>query len=106
VLTQINIQELEDRVNGKKARAIRKASELNEKMNLREPDYRVSKEKKKVVYESTLEEGLVVTKARTIKMQSIVNLNKLQYRNFKKVFNEMPRPLRSVIQENPKQEQE
>jgi len=45
-------------------------------------------------------------KARTITLQSIVNINRVQYRNFKKVFNDMPKPSRSVIQENPKQEQE
>ena len=85
-MTQINIQESEDSVNGKKARAIRKASELNEKLDLKNPDYRVSKEKKKVVYDSEMVDGLMVTKARTITLQSIVNLNKLQYRNLKRLL--------------------
>lgn len=97
---------MEGSVNGKKARAIRKAAQLNGKLDLKTPDYRVSKERKKVVYDSEMVDGLMVNKARTITLQSIVNINRLQYRNFKKVFNDMPRPSRSVIQENPKQEQE
>ena len=56
----INTQELEGSVNGKKARAIRKAAQLNGKLDLKTPDYRVSKEKKKVVYDSELVDGLMV----------------------------------------------
>ena len=86
-------------MNGKKARAIRKASKLSGKLDLANPDYRISKETKKMIYTTELVDGLMVNKAKTITMQSIVNLNRIQYRNYKKVFKGMPRNTRSVVKE-------
>ena len=87
-------------MNGKKARAIRKALKQNNELDLRNPDYRIAKEKKKLVYVETKgEDGLVKTEAKTVSMISIVNLKKMKYRNLKGVFKQMPRDTRNLIKE-------
>ena len=87
-------------MNGKKARALRKAVKLNQNVDLKTPDLRIAKKTSKMKYVQEMQNGVMTTVAKSVNMITIMNANKVQYRAFKKVFKALPRPVRNTIKEN------